>query len=181
MCHNQEFELLSKLPTEIILTIITKYTGHYRIEKNDNKIKLIPRISSERKQTVEKLFRNDIKIIGRAETTADTTYPYIIYDMIIPLMTLGYLKDIIYQNGELIGKFNEDENEDENEDNYISNLINGRGKLKKYIIIRKTLSTYREHKVVVYCSELVETQQGYFSMAGSIGDSKRYVQVYSYF
>ena len=49
--------IMSKLPAEIIIQILTKYTGYYRTEKKDNKIFLVKQIEPIKKEFAEQMYK----------------------------------------------------------------------------------------------------------------------------
>ena len=57
-------DILSNLPVELTTIIITNYSGHFRVDKKDNKRRLIQQIDPIRKENFEKIYKRIQPIVN---------------------------------------------------------------------------------------------------------------------
>lgn len=84
--------ILSNLPIEIVLTIITKYTGHFRIENKGGKARLIQLLGEERKEDFKNIYETIPKRIIKINGIFSTN-PFISINIILPSKDERHVKE----------------------------------------------------------------------------------------
>jgi hypothetical protein len=149
MENNELTYLMSGLPSDILLMIITKYSNHFRIEKKNGKIKLIPQIHSLKKEVIEKLYQNiEMPIFSISGILIEN--PTIILKVYIPIKDISNVDEIEYHH------------------EYGGYKIIEPGNVKKYYVIIKQYKYYLDGynmntlHLECYSTNLIKTPLGYF-------------------
>lgn len=122
-------DILSKLPIDIITSIITEYTGHFRVEINGRKNRLIPLISQERKEQFEKLHNTIPKPVAKVHGILSNN-PILSVQIILP--SKDEMTSKSYENVEYCLNYVED---------YPNSILRiAPGIMRKYHIITKVFS-----------------------------------------
>lgn len=152
-------DIIQKLPLELSLNIITKYTGHFRLEKNDNKYKLIQQLDGKRKDYFEKIYnpvKPNIDVRGILGWN-----PLIIVKVCIFIKDIANFEKVLYVNDSYTFDVNHPE---------VSIMP---GSLKKYQIIEKSFNLnnnfnpygdphYGNYNIHSYTNNLFKTQFDYY-------------------
>jgi hypothetical protein len=174
--HNG-FELFSMLPVEILFTIITKYTGHYRLEKKDKNIRLISQLSGTKKEEFEKKIRLGLKPVISYDEYLNG---YTTMTLFIPIRNIYKLENVLYDEDEEHEDDYIDVDFDDDVSEHTEPAIKRSYQLKKYYIIVKRFDFTDKLISQSYIHNLIKTSTGYFITHLELGENKRDEKIRAY-